>query len=363
MSGTTGFGQESIFQNGVTVPALGRYGGEMPGRAVVIGGCGFIGAPIARALAADGWQVDVVSRTTPGPDGTRHVPLDRKDAAALRTAVGEDTDVLVDVIPMDRADGEQLAALSVDVGSIVAISSAAVYTDARGRAILAGPDDPAPALPIPITESQPTASPGDDGYAARKAAIEAVLREAAQAPVTILRPSAVFGAGDTASREWWVVKRILDGRDRIVTTSSRFHQTDVELVADMVRRAADSPGDRVLNAADAECRPVPEIAEAVAAALGHTWHEVRVLDRPSPETGAGASPWAASVPIVLDTAAAAAELGAGEVRSHAEAVSSACRWLVSSVDGRDWREVLPRSAQHYSELFDYAAEDELLDAT
>ena len=334
----------------------------MPGRAVVIGGCGFIGAPIARALLADGWTVDVVTRQTPGPEGTRHLTADRKDGDALRTAVGADAEVLVDVIPMDRADGEQLAALSADVGSIVAISSAAVYTDARGRAILAGPDDPAPALPIPITESQPTAVPGDDGYASRKAAIEAVLRESASAPVTILRPSAVFGAGDTASREWWVVKRILDGRDRIVTTSSRFHQTDVELVADLVRRAASNPADRVLNAADAECHPVPEIAEAVAAALGHTWREVRVLDRPDPESGAGASPWAASVPIVLDTSAAAEQLGAGEVRPHSEAMAAACRWLVESVEGRDWREVLPRSAQHYSELFDYAAEDELLDA-
>lgn len=335
----------------------------MAGRAVVIGGCGFIGAPIARALLAGGWTVDVVSRTTPGPEGTRHVAADRKDTDALRAVVGDDAGVLVDVIPMDRGDGEQLAALSAGVGGIVAISSAAVYTDARGRAILAGPDDPAPALPIPIAETQPTAAPGDDGYAARKAAVEAVLRESAQAPVTVLRPSAVFGAGDTASREWWIVKRILDGRDRIVTTSSRFHQTDVELVADLVRRAADAPGDRVLNAADAECRPVPEIAEAVAAALGHTWREVRVLDRPDPESGAGASPWAASVPIVLDTSAAAQELGAGEVRTHAQAVGSTCRWLVESVDGRDWQEVLPRSAQHYSELFDYAAEDELLDAS
>ena len=333
----------------------------MPGRAVVIGGCGFIGAPIARALLAGGWLVDVVSRTTPGPEGTRHIPADRKDIEALRAAVGNDADALVDVIPMDRADGEQLVALSPEVGGIVAISSTAVYTDARGRAILAGQDDPAPTLPIPITESQPTATPGDDGYAARKAAVETVLRESASAPVTILRPSAVFGAGDTASREWWVVKRILDGRDRIVTTSSRFHQTDVELVADLVRRAADSPGDRVLNAADAESRPVPEIAEAVATALGHAWREVRVLDRPDPETGAGASPWAASVPIVLDTGAASEQLGAGEVRPHSEAVESACRWLVAVVDGRDWREVLPRSAQHYAELFDYAAEDSLLD--
>jgi nucleoside-diphosphate-sugar epimerase len=334
----------------------------MPGRAVVIGGCGFIGAPISRALVAGGWRVDVVSRATPGPEGTRHVPADRKDPEALRAAVGDDADVLVDVIPLDPEDGEQLVALSPGVGSIVAISSAAVYTDARGRAILAGPDDPAPALPIPISESQPTAAPGSDGYAARKASIEASLRESASVPVTILRPSAVFGAGDTASREWWVVKRILDGRVRIVTTSSRFHQTDVELVADLVRRAADNPGNRVLNAADAESRPVPEIAEAVASALGHAWREVRVLDRPDPESGAGASPWAASVPIVLDTAAAAEQLGATEVRSHAEAVESACRWLVDSVSGCDWREVLPRSAQHYGELFDYEAEDRLLDA-
>ena len=334
----------------------------MAGRAVVIGGCGFIGAPISRVLAAGGWAVDVVSRTTPGPLGTRHVAADRKDTDALRAAVGADADVLVDVIPMDTADGEQLVALSADVGTIVAISSAAVYTDARGRAILAGPDDPAPALPIPIAESQPTAEPGDEGYAARKAAIESLLRESASAPVTIVRPSAVYGPGDTASREWWVVKRILDGRDRIVTTSSRFHQTDVELVAHIVRRAADTPGNRVLNAADAECRPVPEIAEAVAAALGHSWREVRVLERPDPESGAGASPWAASVPIVLDTSAAGALLGDDDVRSHEEAMSVTCRWLAESVEGRDWREVLPRSAQHYGELFDYAAEDELLDA-
>jgi nucleoside-diphosphate-sugar epimerase len=51
-----------------------------------------------------------------------------------------------------------------------------------------------------------------------KIAVEAAIREAQAAgdfPATVLRLPAVYDAGDPLAREWFFVRRVLDGRRRI----------------------------------------------------------------------------------------------------------------------------------------------------
>jgi len=72
---------------------------------------------------------------------------------------------------MHAADAAGLLAARGRVGRFVAISSAAVYQDARGRS-LATQEQGFPQFDRPITEDQSTAAPGP-GYAGSKMALEA----------------------------------------------------------------------------------------------------------------------------------------------------------------------------------------------
>ena len=67
-------------------------------------------------------------------------------------------------------------------------------------------------LPVPVAETQRTIAPGTGCYSARKAALEQTLLQEMTAPLTIVRPAAVYGPGSRSPREWWFLKRLLDGR-------------------------------------------------------------------------------------------------------------------------------------------------------
>jgi nucleoside-diphosphate-sugar epimerase len=297
------------------------------------------------------------------PDGLRHVALDRSDTAALQEAA-DGADVVVDVIAFRRAHAEQLLALGSRVGALIAISSASVYTDDAGRSLDdASSAEDLPRLPVPIPETQPTVRPSDDGYSAGKSAVERALLDESSVPATIIRPCAIYGPGDRQAREWHFVKRALDGRRRIVLAyngESRFHTTASENLGELIRCCAERPGTRALNCGDPEPPRLVEIARAIAAAMEHEWEEVRL---PGEARGVvGRTPWSVpdSHPFLVDMSAASEEVGYQPVTAYAKGVRVACEWLVEATRGRDWREVLPAHARYYGDLFDYAAEDELL---
>jgi nucleoside-diphosphate-sugar epimerase len=304
-------------------------------------------------------------RTLPGEltGLTRHVTVDRADAAGLEQAA-DGADVLVDVIPFSPADAEHLLTLADRVGAVIAISSASVYTDDEGRSLdeATGPDD-LPRLPVPIPESQPTLPPGDATYSTGKAAIERALLERSRAPATVIRPCAIYGQGDRQAREWHFVKRALDGRDVVVLAyggRSRFHTTAAENLGELIRRCAEQPGTRVLNCGDPDPPTLLEISRAIAAALDH--ERTEALLPADPEGVVGRTPWSVpdSHPFVVDMSAAEREVGYRHVTTYADGVRASCEWLVEATRATDWREVLPSHARYYGELFDYAAEDACL---
>lgn len=333
-------------------------------RAFVLGGTGLIGRALVRRLAEKGWDVTVASRgelpvvVVPA----RHVRLDRKDGDALREALGGGVDVLVDLIPMEPRDAEQLVSLRSLFASLVAISSASVYCDDQGRTLdeATGPDD-FPTITTPIWERQRTVAPGPSTYSTRKSAIEATLLADESLRATVVRPCAIHGPGDRQSREWFFVKRLLDGRRVVVLAhrgESRFHTTSVENLAELVCLAAERPGGRVLNCGDPEPPSVVEIGRAIAAALGRELVEV-LLPGP-PVDGLGENPWAVPRPFVVDMNEAELELGYRPVTTYPKAVAATCEWLAAATEGRNWREVLPNLARQPGDLFDYDAEDAFL---
>jgi nucleoside-diphosphate-sugar epimerase len=315
---------------------------------------GQVGPAVCRRLLLDGWKVTGASRGSQAPpSGIEHVTLDRDDGDALaRAAAG--VDLVVDVVPYTEAHGRQLQ--SLEVGSIVAISSASVYCDDEGRTLDEARDEATfPHFPVPIPETQRTVEPGGATYSTQKVALERALA-AGPLPATTVRPCAIHGPGSSLPRELYFVKRILDRRRRVVLVSngeSRFHTTSAANLAHVVALAAERPGTRVLNCGDPDPPSVREIGRAIASTLDYEWDEEVLL----PDSGYArrdlSNPWAVPRPLIVDMAAAEREVGYRPVTTYAEAVRETVAWLVGGGAARDWSET------YLARFFEYEAEDRL----
>ncbi|MDO9591288.1 MAG: NAD(P)H-binding protein [Microcella sp.] len=195
----------------------------MQKRALLIGGSGQIGTATARRLLDAGWHVSIANR------GTRplsrdlagevaSVTLDRSDADALASAA-RGHDLVLDCVAYGPTDAEVYRDLVGELGSLVVISTASVYLGSNGTwmDIATGPDD-FPVLSVPVTEDHATVTDDREGYSTQKAALERALLGIEGLPVTILRPGAIHGPESPALREWYFIKRALDGRSRVPMT-------------------------------------------------------------------------------------------------------------------------------------------------
>src|SRR5438067_721530 len=162
-------------------------------RAFLLGGSGQTGRALIPRLEQRGWEVVVASRGERDlPGGVEHVTVDRGAEGALDAAVGDGADLLVDFAAFEPEHAEQLLALRGRVGSLVVLSSAAVYF----------PEDEAEfaRLPVPIAERTQTVAPGPGGYAAKKRAIELALLRQDALPATLIRSGAIQGPWSTSPR-------------------------------------------------------------------------------------------------------------------------------------------------------------------
>jgi nucleoside-diphosphate-sugar epimerase len=343
----------------------------MAKRAFLLGGTGQVGRAAARRLLAAGWEVALASRgERPVPQGldARHVVVDRNDFDALSRAVGDGVDVLVDIIPFEPDQARQLLDLGDRIGSVIAISTGSVYADDQGRTMdEALNDEDFPVFRGPIRETQPTVPPGAATYSTKKSAIEQILLGQNDVRATVIRPWAIYGPGTRFSREWYFVKRALDGRRAVVLADrgqARFHTTSTENLAELIRLAAERPHHGAYNCGDPDPPRVLDIARAIADALGHEWAEI-LVDRPSDrrrgESFVGDTPWSAVRPLVADMTAAELDLRYRAVTTYPKAVKATCEWLVEATRGKEWPEVLPRTAEHMPDAFDYRGEDAFIE--
>jgi nucleoside-diphosphate-sugar epimerase len=278
------------------------------------------------------------------------VQVDRNVPGELEAALGDGVDVLVDIVAFTREHGEQLNALAGRLGSAVVISSASVYIDDDGRTFdEATSVETFPRYPVPIPETQATVAPSDETYSTQKAALEQMLLDG-PLDATILRPCAIHGPGSEMPRELFFVKRVLEGRRKVVLVSngeSCFHTTSVDNLAELIRLAAEQPGTRVLNAADPDPPTVREIGLAVAPELEQV---------PIPESGYErrevSNPWAVPFPLIVDMSRAERELDYRPVTTYANAVRETAAWLAA--------EPPDISGTYLERYFDYAAEDSVL---
>ncbi len=335
-------------------------------RAIVLGGNGQVGAAAAARLVADGWDVTSSGRSADRfpaelrEAGVRFARSDRYVAEDLRELLSPGADAVVDCVGYTAAHARMLLPFLDGIGSLVFISSRAVYVDDRGRH--ANSDEP-PDFGGPVTEDQPTLAPSDidynsrEGYGPNKVAAEHVLLDSGM-PVSVLRPARVHSAGTDRPREWVFVRRILDGRRHLLLARGgrgANHPTAAVNLAALIAFCAARPGTRILNSADPDAPDGLAISRIVAGHVGHEWTEV-LLDETAPD-GLGDHPWNTLPPFTLDTSAAQ-RLGFVPVGSYAETVRAELDWLLRAARTGDPAGALPSADDPYFRpFFHYARED------
>jgi nucleoside-diphosphate-sugar epimerase len=234
---------------------------------LVIGGNGFVGAPLVRALRARGREVVAMSRGGGGPCGVACNRGDLPGVVALVAARGVDT--VIDLLAYTEADTLPLfEALGGRVGRYVLASSMDVYRNYEG---LHRKADPGPIVG-PLDEGAPLRTarypyrsdprrPADavdawcDDY--DKIPLEEALRRA-DLRHTVLRLPMIYGPGDRQQRFRWAISPMAAGRRRLTIDPAwaawRTTYGFVDDVADALAQAAVHSGapDRTFNLGEPE---------------------------------------------------------------------------------------------------------------
>ena len=326
---------------------------------LVIGGTGPTGIPIVRGLVERGHDVTILHRGTheraETPSVVRHIHVDPYDAAALSAALeGRRFDVILATYGRLRRVAEITAGMTERFISVGGVPSMRGWMNP----FLFEPYG----LPVPVDETAALSTdPAEDEKGFRVAATEAAVF-ASQPRAAHFRYPYVYGPYQLAPREWSIVRRILDGRRRMIIPDDGLtlhHFGYTENLAHAVLLAVDQPdaaAGQIFNAADEEVLTIRQVVELCAAALGA---ELELVSMPF-DLAVPAHPLVCQ-PLgthrVMDIAKLKSRLGYSDAVPARQAVADTARWLAANplAPGGTEEQVL-------TDPFDYPAEDRLIDA-
>jgi nucleoside-diphosphate-sugar epimerase len=331
----------------------------VPERVLVIGGTGPTGIPLVRDLVARGDTVTILHRGTHERDETppevEHLHADPYDADSLADALaGRAWDVTLAMYGRLR----RIAELTVGhTGRFVSVGGVPAYLGWMNP----WAHDPA-GLPVPVSEDAPTVDdPALDEKGYRIARTEDAVFTHHPGAAHFRYPY-VYGPYQLAPREWCVVRRVLDGRDRIVVADDGLtlhHHGYTENLAHALLLAVDQPdaaAGKVFNVGDEEVLSVRQVIEIVAAALDHHFEVVSMPhDLALPARPMLAQP----LPThrVMDLTRLRTDLGYRDKVPARAALADTARWLAA-------HPIEPGAPEEtvLTDPFDYDAEDRLIDA-
>ena len=177
-------------------------------KALVTGGCGFIGSHVARAFVADGWEVTNLDKLTYAANPAnvadigqapnyRFVEGDLCDAALVRSLVAG-ADLVLNFAAethVDRSLLDPAVFARTDVEGVVCLLEA-IRADGNAALIHMSTDEVFGSLLDPEEATEDRAFAPSSPYSASKAAAELMIRaycETYDLPVTVLRCCNVFG--------------------------------------------------------------------------------------------------------------------------------------------------------------------------
>ncbi len=325
----------------------------------MIGGTGPSGVPIVRRLVANGHDVSILHRgrheRSQTPPELEHIHADPYDEPSLGEALtGTSWDVIVAMYGRLR----MIARLTtghcrhfVSVGGVPAYRG---WTDAWQH-------DP-PGLPVPVREDADLVvdrSVDEKGY--RIVATEAAVF-AAHPGATHFRYPYLYGPYQPAPREWLVVRRILEGRRRIIVADDGLtlhHHCYTENCAAAVVLGIEQPersSGTVFNVGDEEVLTVRQMVELCSRELGG---DLEIVSLPY-DLAVPARPLLAQpLPThrVLDLTRLHHQLGHHDIVPARQAIGRTARWLAENPPARGGTE-----EQVLTDPFDYGAEDALMDS-
>jgi nucleoside-diphosphate-sugar epimerase len=322
--------------------------------ALLIGGTGPTGPPIALGLEARGYDVTILHsgrHEVPEVARFRHLHGDVFSDDGVRAAIGDETfDVSIASYGRLRSIADVLVGRT---GRLLSIGGVPVYR---------GFFDPAvhvpPGLPVPTREDADLATEEDDGKSYRIGRTEELLF-ATHPTATHFRYPYVYGPRQLAPREWCIVRRILDQRPFLVLPDDGLSLITfgyVDNLAHALLLAVDQPDasmGEVFNCGDDERLTIRQVAEIITDELDHRWE---LLSLPG-ELAVPARPLMMNhrtTHRVMDTSKLRDRLGYRDVVPARDAVRRAARWLVENPPARGGYEETA-----LQDPFDYAAEDRL----
>lgn len=331
-------------------------------KALVIGGSGSSGLPVLEGLLARGHDVTMLHRGVHEPaelPDVEHLHADPHFAETLTEAVGgREFDVVVAMYGRVATIAEVFAGRC---GHLVSIGGVPAY---RG---CLQPDTVRPyGMAVNAREDGPLADDADvvpkiSGLI--RAAERAVLERAAAGAYagTVVRYPAIYGPRNLVPWEWSVIRRVLDGRSRMILPDDGLwiiSRCAARNAAEVVLCAVDRPevaNGQAYNVADDDQFTVRQWAEAVAAVMGG---ELEFVGIPAEVAGSALIellPPTGRAHMLLDNNKAKRELGYAQVVAAADALVEAVEWLKANP-------VTQEAYPLYPGRFDYDAEDALIAA-
>ena len=319
---------------------------------LMIGGTGPTGIPIVRRLVENGHDVTILHRGTherpETPPDLVHIHADPYDEESLRDALGESSwDVIVAMYGRLRTIARLTKGRCDHFVSVGGVPAYRGWTDAWQF-------DP-PGMPVPVREDADlVADPAieEKGYriVRTEEAVYAHHPEAAH-----FRYPYLYGPYQPVPREWSVVRRIRDGRRRIIVADDGLtlhHHCYTENCAAAVVVGIEHPErsrGTIFNVADEEVLTVRQVVELCAVELGV---DLEIVSMPY-DLAVPAWPLLAQpLPThrVLDVSRLHHQLGFRDVVPARDAVRRTARWLMDNQPAPGGTEEMVLTAP-----FDYAA--------
>ena len=328
-------------------------------RILVVGGTGPTGLPLVRGLVERGHRVTILHRGLHEHDETpasvEHLHADPYDVDSLANTLGAQT---FDATIVMYGRLRRIAELMVGrTGRFLSVGGVPAYLGWMN------PWSYEPhGLPVPTSENGTLVTlPIDDEKGFRIVRTEIGVFDS-HANATHFRYPYVYGPYQLAPREWCVVRRVLDGRRRIVVADDGLtlhHHGYTENLAAAILLSIDQPdaaAAKIFNVGDTEVLTIRQVIELICTELDHELEIVSMpFDLAVPALPLLAQP--ANTHRVLDLGRVVHDLGYCDVVPARTAVGLTARWLV------DHRPALGGTEEMVlTDPFDYVAEDALMNA-